>query len=68
MAHYENCLEKKRPIPSEWQRAVAVFIPEEMNSKDISQFRNILLNVEGKIFFSVIGPKDDHLPAREWLH
>ncbi|XP_063049927.1 NACHT, LRR and PYD domains-containing protein 3-like [Engraulis encrasicolus] len=46
---------KKKIIPSEWQRAVAVFIPKEMNSKDISQFRSIaLLNVEGKIFFSVL--------------
>ncbi|KAG1932793.1 hypothetical protein F2P79_020826 [Pimephales promelas] len=46
---------KKQIIPSEWQRAVAVFIPKETNSKDISQFRNIaLLNVEGKIFFSVL--------------
>lgn len=46
---------KKQLIPSEWQRAVAIFIPKEANSKDISQFRNIaLLNVEGKIFFSVL--------------
>lgn len=46
---------KMQVIPSEWQRAVAVFIPKEENSKDISQFRNIaLLNVEGKIFFSVL--------------
>ncbi|KAK0156469.1 hypothetical protein N1851_000237 [Merluccius polli] len=34
-----------------WQ----VFIPKETNSRDIGQFRNIaLLNVEGKIFFSVL--------------
>lgn len=40
---------KKQIIPSEWQRAVAVFIPKEENSKDISQFRNIaLLNVKAK--------------------
>ncbi|XP_077382825.1 5-azacytidine-induced protein 2 isoform X1 [Festucalex cinctus] len=46
---------KKQLIPSEWQRAVAIFIPKEENSKEISQFRNIaLLNVEGKIFFSVL--------------
>lgn len=46
---------KKQIIPSEWQRAVAVFIPREANSKDIGQFRNIaLLNVEGKIFFAVL--------------
>lgn len=27
---------KKQLIPSKWQRAVAVFIPKEANSKDIS--------------------------------
>ena len=46
---------KRQTIPSEWQRAVAVFIPKEENSRDIGQFRNIaLLNVEGKIFFSIL--------------
>ncbi len=46
---------KRQLIPSEWQRAVVVFIPKEANSKEIGQFRNIaLLNVEGKIFFSVM--------------
>lgn len=45
----------KQTIPSQWQRAVAVFIPKEQNSKTIEQFRSIaLLNVEGKIFFSVM--------------
>lgn len=49
---------KKQLIPSEWQRAVAVFIPKEANSTEIGQFRNIaLLNVEGKIFFSVLAKR-----------
>ena len=49
---------KKQLIPSEWQRAVAVFIPKETNSIDIGQFRNIALpNVEGKIFFSVLAQR-----------
>ncbi len=53
--HLSRTAWKKQLIPSEWQRAVAVFIPKEANSKDIGQFRNIvLLNVEGKIFFSVL--------------
>ena len=53
--HLSRTAWKKQLIPSEWQRAVAVFIPKEENSKDIGQFRNIaLLNVEGKIFFSVL--------------
>ncbi len=45
----------KQTIPSEWQRAVAVSIPKQQNAKTIEQFRSIaLLNVEGKIFFSVM--------------
>lgn len=34
---------RKQVIPSEWQIAVAVFIPKEAKSKDISQFRSIAL-------------------------
>ncbi len=42
-------------MPAEWQQALGVFIPKEENSCTISQFRSIaLLNVEGKIFFSVL--------------
>lgn len=45
---------KKQLIPSEWQRAVAVFIPKEVNFK-IQKFKNVaLLNEEGKLFFSVL--------------
>ncbi|KAJ8350642.1 hypothetical protein SKAU_G00257720 [Synaphobranchus kaupii] len=48
----------KNIIPSEWQRAVTVFIPKEQNSNSISQFRSIaLLNVEGKIFFSIMAKR-----------
>lgn len=50
-----STLWKKQLIPSEWQRAVAVFILKAANSKEIGQFRNItLLNAEGKTFFSVL--------------
>lgn len=46
---------KKNVIPSEWQRAVTVLIPKEQNSSTLGQFRSIaLLNVEGKIFFSIM--------------
>lgn len=46
---------KNQAILLEWQQAVRVFIPKEQNSTTISQFRSIaLLNVEGKIFFSVL--------------
>lgn len=45
----------KQTIPSEWQRAAAVAIPKQQNFKTIEQFRSIaLLNVDGKIFFSVM--------------
>ncbi|KAJ8338476.1 hypothetical protein SKAU_G00374420 [Synaphobranchus kaupii] len=48
----------KNIIPSEWQRAVTVFIPKEQNSNSIGQFRSIaLLNVEGKIFFSIMAKR-----------
>ncbi len=41
----------KQTIPSEWQRAVAVYIPKQQDAKTIEQIRNIaLLNVEGKMF------------------
>lgn len=50
MVSDENCLEK-----ANHSIRVFVFIAKETNSKDISQFRNTaLLNVEGKIFFSVL--------------
>ncbi|KAL7853191.1 hypothetical protein AOLI_G00200350 [Acnodon oligacanthus] len=46
---------KKKSIPAEWQEAVGIFIPKEQNSTIISQFRSIaLLNVEGKVFFTVL--------------
>ena len=49
---------KSQLIPSEWQRAVAVFIPKEQESRNISQFRSIaLLNVEGKVFFAVMAKR-----------
>ncbi len=46
---------KNQSIPVEWQEAVGIFIPKERNSTTINQFRSIaLLNVEGKLFFSVL--------------
>ncbi|CAG5130209.1 unnamed protein product, partial [Candidula unifasciata] len=42
-------------ICPEWSKANGVYIPKEQDSKSLSQFRPIsLLNVEGKIFFSVM--------------
>ena len=46
---------RKGTIPPEWQTAEGIFTPKEKDSKDVTQFRTIsLLNVEGKIFFSVL--------------
>ena len=50
----ENSLEKQS-IPKAWRRAGGIFIPKERDSVEINQFRPIsLLNVEGKVFFSVV--------------
>ena len=46
---------KKDIVPQEWCLADGIWIPKEMHSKVITNFRQIsLLNVEGKIFFGVI--------------
>ena len=46
---------QKKEIPTSWQRAGGILIPKEKDSSEIGQFRQIsLLNVEGKIFFSVV--------------
>ena len=46
---------QKQLIPTSWRRAGGVLIPKEKDSVGITQFRNIsLLNVEGKMFFSVL--------------
>ncbi|KAL1279297.1 hypothetical protein QQF64_025970 [Cirrhinus molitorella] len=48
----------KQIIPKAWRRAGGVFIPKEKNSTIIEQFRQInLLNIEGKIFFSVLAQR-----------
>jgi hypothetical protein len=49
---------KQRCISDEWNKADGVYIPKEKDSKTLGQFRPIsLLNVEGKIFFSVIAQR-----------
>lgn len=46
---------QKKKIPTSWRRAGGILIPKEKDSTEINQFRQIsLLNVEGKIFFSVV--------------
>ncbi|KAI4884284.1 hypothetical protein NFI96_019990, partial [Prochilodus magdalenae] len=55
LSEARQVVEKASNSFHQWPRAVAVFIPKEANSNNISQFRNIaLLNVEGKIFFAVL--------------
>ena len=49
---------RNQKISGQWMTADGVYIPKEQNSSDISQFRPIsLLNVEGKIFFSVMAAR-----------
>ena len=49
---------QKEMIPKVWRRAGGVLIPKGKDAADISQFGPIcLLNVEGKIFFSVIAQR-----------
>ncbi|KAJ8014490.1 hypothetical protein DPEC_G00040770 [Dallia pectoralis] len=46
---------QKQAIPTAWRTAGSILIPKEKDSVEISQFRQIsLLNVEVKIFFSVV--------------
>ena len=46
---------KKAIVPQEWCLADGIWIPKEMQSKGITNFRPIsLLNVEGKIFLGVL--------------
>ena len=46
---------KKAIVPQEWCLTNGIWIPKEMQSKGITNFRPIsLLNVEGKILFGVL--------------
>ncbi len=49
---------EKSIIPKAWRRAGGILFPKEKNSSTIHQFHQIsLLNVEGKIFFSVVAQR-----------
>ena len=49
---------EKQFIPRAWRRAGGVLIPKEKESSDLSRLWMIsLLNVEGKIFFSVVAQR-----------
>lgn len=46
---------RRRKVAQQWRYAKGVWIPKEENSTIIKQFRTTsLLNVEGKIFFSIL--------------
>ena len=48
----------KGHVNEEWRKAEGVYIAKEQNSTELGQFRPIsLLNVEGKIFFSIIAQR-----------
>ncbi|KAI8490806.1 hypothetical protein Bbelb_315990 [Branchiostoma belcheri] len=49
---------RKKCVPVSWRRAGGVLIPKERVSSTIDQFRNIsLLNVEGKLFFTILAKR-----------
>ena len=49
---------RNEKVSTQWMMAEGVYIPKEQNSSTINQFRPIsLLNVEGKIFFSVMAAR-----------
>jgi len=49
---------QRKIVPKVWRRAGGVLIPKEKKAENISQFRPIsFLNVEGKIFFSIIAKR-----------
>lgn len=49
---------QKQLIPKALRRAGGVLIPKEKDTTDIAQLRPIcLLNVEGKIFFSIVSQR-----------
>ncbi|KAK7906627.1 hypothetical protein WMY93_015239 [Mugilogobius chulae] len=49
---------KKGAVPPSWQKAEGCFVPKELGSDCINQFRTIsLLSTECKIFFSVVAKR-----------
>ena len=45
-------------VDNEWKRAEDVYIPKEKDSRSLTQFRPIsLLNVEGKVFFTIMASR-----------
>lgn len=60
---------QRKIVPKAWRRAGGVLIPKEKDAENISQFRPIsLLNVEGKIFFSVIAHRmGEYLRRNEYI-
>ena len=45
-------------VDNEWKRAEGVYIPKEKDSRSLTQFRPIsLLNVEGKVFFTIMASR-----------
>lgn len=57
---------QKQRIPKAWRRADGVLKPKEKGASDISQFRPIcLLDVKGKIFFSIVAQRQDSLAKKD---
>ena len=55
LGHLLRVIWRKKTLPSDWTRAEGCFVPKELNSVNLDQFREIsLLSIEGKIFWAVI--------------
>ena len=49
---------RKKQLPDSWALAEGCFVPKEWNSSGLDQFREIsLLDVEGKIFWSIVAKR-----------
>lgn len=61
---------RRGKIGQQWRSAEGVWVPKEEKSTTIEQFRTIsLLNVEGKIFFSIISQRlSDYLLKNQYIN
>lgn len=61
---------RRGKVSQQWRSAEGVWVPKEEKSTTIEQFRTIsLLNVEGKIFFSILSQRlSDYLLKNQYIN
>lgn len=69
LAKLLRTLWKKKKEPRLWTLAEGCFVPKELNSSTLEQFREIsLLDVEGKIFWSIVAKRlTSYLLSNEYI-